>query len=84
MLAVVAVMLGLNLIVGGSPPAGAQAMGAGCPGDCHGDAEVNVIDLLQLLADWGLPFPCCDFNGDGAVNVPDLLTLLANWGMQCP
>ena len=58
--------------------------GVGCSGDCSGDLEVNVIDLLALLADWGSPGSPCDFDGDGAVNVPDLLALLANWGMQCP
>ncbi len=84
MLAVIAVTLGPSVIVRGSPTAGAQGMGVpGCPWDCTGDGEVNVPDLLQLLADWGLPGSPCDFDG-GIVAVPDLLKLLANWGLQCP
>jgi hypothetical protein len=53
---------------------------ASIPGDINGDGEVNVEDLLLLLAAWG---PCegCpeDINGDGVVNVEDLLMLLGNW-----
>ena len=55
-----------------------------CPWDLSGDGEVNVADLLLLLADFG---SCdgtqADFDGDGVVAVPDLLALLAHWG-PCP
>ena len=61
-----------------------------CVGDFIGagglpDGQVNVTDLLALLAAWG---PCAapcppDINTDGNVNVTDLLTLLAAWG-ACP
>ncbi len=56
-----------------------------CPWDCQAvpSGSVDVPDLLQLLADWGLPGSPCDFDGGGAVTVPDLLKLLANWG-ACP
>lgn len=51
------------------------------PGDITGDGTVNVTDLLQLLAAWGLnPGHAADINGDDMVNVTDLLLLLANWG----
>lgn len=63
-----------------------------CPADFTGpgglpDGQVNVIDLLELLAFWGLS-GCADFSGpfdepDGVVNVIDLLDLLAVWG-PCP
>ncbi len=55
-----------------------------CPWDLSGDGEVNVADLLLLLADFGT---CdgtqADFDGDGCVTVVDLLTLIANLG-PCP
>ena len=48
---------------------------------------VNVTDLLQLLADWGLcdpvgpcPSDIAPSGGGGTVNVTDLLTLLGDWG----
>jgi hypothetical protein len=55
-----------------------------CPGNVNGDCDVNVLDLLALLAAWG-PCPGCpeDVNGDGIVDVLDLLELLAAWG-PCP
>ena len=57
----------------------------GVYGDLTGDDQVNVKDLLGLLAGWGdcpaKPEPCpADLNNDGVVNVNDLLDLLAAWG----
>ena len=56
-----------------------------CSADDNGDGNVNVTDLLALLANWGAcPSPCPgDVNKDGQVNVTDLLALLAAWG-ACP
>lgn len=55
-----------------------------CPGDLTLDKEVNVLDLLMLLGDWGACPGCpADLTGDGQVNVFDLLELLENWG-ACP
>ena len=56
-----------------------------CPWDLNGDGEVGVIDLLELIQDFG---PCdevcpADFDGDGVVGVLDLLELIANFG-SCP
>jgi len=55
-----------------------------CPADLDGDGFVNVFDLLELLAGWGM-------DGSGAdlappldtVNVFDLLEMLSAWG-TCP
>ncbi len=43
-----------------------------------------MVDLLQLLAEWGV-CPGCrgDLDGNGVVDVNDFLQLLANWG-DCP
>ena len=55
-----------------------------CPADTDGSGDVNVTDLLALLAAWGPnPGHIADFNDDGNVNVTDLLALLAAWG-PCP
>jgi len=55
-----------------------------CPADISGDGQINVTDLLGLLAAWGPnPGHPADINGDGQVNVTDLLALLAAWGI-CP
>ena len=64
---------------------GADIVRMGKLGDITGDGVVDVLDLLELLAQWG---PCppppddcpADLNGDGIVDVLDLLILLANWG----
>ena len=56
-----------------------------CPWDCaDANGQVDTVDFLQLLADWGPnPGSPCDFNGDGVVDTIDFLELLANWG-PCP
>ncbi len=52
-----------------------------CPADLDGDGTVGILDLLALLAAWGIdPGGPPDFDGDGVVGILDLLTLLANWG----
>ena len=52
-----------------------------CDADFNQDANIDVLDLLSLIAVWG---PCegCqeDLNLDGAVDVIDLLLLIAAWG----
>jgi hypothetical protein len=71
----------------GDPPIvdmGAYEYQIPCPWDLDGDGNVNVVDLLMVIASWG---PCAgcpaDFNVDGLVNVVDLLALIANFG-PCP
>ena len=52
--------------------------------DLDGNGEVNVTDLLQLLAAFGTSTDG-DTNSDGETNVTDLLALLAAFGQsgQC-
>jgi len=49
-----------------------------CPADFDGSDEVDVTDLLFLLAQWGED--AGDLTGDAITDVSDLLTLLAEWG----
>ncbi|MHC4416368.1 MAG: hypothetical protein ACYS0G_13915 [Planctomycetota bacterium] len=76
----------IEVIMDGPPCACAD-----CPWDLtdnaydNRDGRVGVVDLLDLLKNWGLcpppPFVCePDFNGNGQVGIEDLLALLANWG----
>ena len=65
-----------------------------CAGDLVVDGQVNVTDLLNLLAGWGVcPPPCSpglvndpdtcptDIDRSCGTNIGDLLELLAAWGM---
>jgi hypothetical protein len=48
--------------------------------DINGDGNVDVTDLLAVIAEWGCT-GCCsaDVNGDGVVNVTDLLAVIEDW-----
>jgi hypothetical protein len=76
-----------TLANGGGELRGQNWLRAGprCPADCvrPPDKQVNVTDLLGLLAAWGGPGGPCDLDGDGDVDVGDLLILLGAWGL-CP
>ena len=54
-----------------------------CTGDLNGSGEVDVNDLLELIAQWGSCSGFCsaDISGDGVVDVNDLLALIAAWGV---
>ncbi|MHC4421013.1 MAG: right-handed parallel beta-helix repeat-containing protein [Planctomycetota bacterium] len=71
----------------GDPPVvdmGAYEYQIPCPWDLDSDGNVNVVDLLIVIANWGPCEDCpADFNDDGFVNVLDLLALIGNWG-PCP
>ena len=57
-----------------------------CPADCDGDidedGQINVNDLLAIIAAWGIDCVGCseDVNDDGDVNVADLLIVIGAWG----
>jgi hypothetical protein len=52
-----------------------------CLADCAlpVDGDIDVTDLLSVLAGWGSPGPC-DTDDSGAIDVADLLKVLADWG----
>ena len=49
-----------------------------CPADFDGSDEVDITDLLFLLAQWGENEG--DITGDSITDVSDLLVMLAAWG----
>jgi hypothetical protein len=52
-----------------------------CDGDFDASGEVDVNDLLTLIAAWGGAGGPADIDGNGVVDVGDLLILIANWGV---
>ncbi len=61
-----------------------SAMAAPCDADVTGDGAIDVLDLIEVLSNWG-PCPGCDadITGDDVVDVLDLLEVLSNWGTDC-
>jgi hypothetical protein len=55
--------------------------GLGCDGDCTGDGQVNVDDLLSIIGDWGQNG--CDVDGNGITGVDELLQILNEWNATC-
>jgi len=51
-----------------------------CHGDVNGDWVVDVLDLIEVLAEWGQHSSPADITGDGVVDVLDLLEVLGAWG----
>ena len=54
-------------------------------GDLNDDGSVDLIDLLEVIANWGsctgCPPACAgDANDDCLVDLDDLLLVIANWG----
>ena len=62
--------------------------GQDCPGDLDGDGDVDLTDLSQLLANYGMLSGADpedgDLDGDGDVDLTDLSALLAVYGTDCP
>ena len=56
-----------------------------CLNDCFlpTDGQVDVGDLLRVLALWGQTVAECDTNFDGVIDVVDLNRVLGEWG-ACP
>ncbi len=53
--------------------------GTTCDGDCDGNGEVDVNDILEMLGQFGMSGDC-DTNGDNIIDVNDLLAQIGNWG----
>ena len=53
-----------------------------CTGDVNGDLVVDILDLLEVISQWG---PCgggctADIDDDGKVDILDLLEVIGAWG----
>ncbi|MFT4593584.1 MAG: hypothetical protein ACI9JK_001296 [Phycisphaerales bacterium] len=64
--------------------------GSGIPDECEclsdialNDNQINIHDLLNLIALYGTNSEIADINYDGNVNIHDLLLLIGAWGV-CP
>lgn len=57
---------------------------APCYGDIDGDGVVDVVDLLEVIGNWGFCIGCpADTNQDDMVDVTDLLLIVGSCGL-CP
>ncbi|MCH2149583.1 MAG: hypothetical protein MK095_09135, partial [Phycisphaerales bacterium] len=50
-----------------------------CPADIDGSGQVDVGDLLAVIAAWGSADAEADLDGSGQVDVGDLLAVIAGW-----
>ena len=54
------------------------------PGDINNDGVVNILDLLEVVANWGASGPPrtipADVDGSGVVDIGDLLFVVSHWG----
>lgn len=67
-------------------PSEAYGAAGTCPGDINADGQTDVLDILEVLSNWGeCPAPCpADLNADGFVDVMDLLAVLEDLGCGVP
>jgi hypothetical protein len=58
-----------------------ECFDAGIPGDANGDGQVDVADILAVIAAWGTSCNNCteDLDGSGFIDVADLLLVISNW-----
>ena len=55
-----------------------------CLNDINGDGQINVGDILLVLAEFGCVSGCtADATSDNTVNVSDLLSILSVFGQDC-
>jgi len=82
--AIIVLVASTIMLAGAAAFATGQAGGRDCPADIDGDGDVDMSDLLAVMAAWGsgggIPE---DVNGDGMVDVLDWLDVLGAWG-TCP
>ncbi len=74
-------------VVGQPNPDGVDLVQFGCVADLDADRDIDLADLAQLLANYGLTSGAVredgDLDGDGDVDLSDLAELLAVYGTTC-
>ncbi len=55
------------------------------PQDVDGSGQVDVADIMQVVAYWNVPagVPQYDFDSDGDVDVMDVMWVAVAWGQSC-
>ena len=48
--------------------------------DVNCDFTVNILDVIDILLNWGGEHEGCDINDDNSIDVLDLIIVLDNWG----
>lgn len=48
--------------------------------DVNCDYTVDVLDVIDMLMNWGGEHEACDINDDNSIDVLDLVIVLDNWG----
>ncbi|MCA9293981.1 MAG: S8 family serine peptidase [Phycisphaerales bacterium] len=66
-----------------STPAVASFTTAGCQADANDDGQVNLLDLNNLVFDFGAAGGPNDINRDGIVDLDDLQVVLFEFGAPC-
>jgi hypothetical protein len=62
-------------------PEGAFSISLGPPGDVNSDGQLDVSDILNIVAQWGDDCMGCieDVDLSGTVDIEDLLTVINYW-----
>ncbi len=55
-----------------------------CRADLDNSGMVEVMDIIELISQWGTPCGPSDLNRSGVVDVLDIIELISVWGSECP
>jgi len=55
-----------------------------CRADLNNSGSVEVMDIIELISQWGAQCGPSDLNRNGVVDVLDIIELISVWGAGCP